>query len=42
LLDFPHIRHCAFVERVNRTHRDEVLGASVFDSIEQVREVTEI
>ena len=31
----------AFIERFNRTYRDEVLDAYVFDSIEQVREIAE-
>jgi transposase InsO family protein len=31
----------AFIERFNRTYRDEMLDAYVFESIEQVREVTE-
>jgi hypothetical protein len=31
----------AFSERFNKTYRDEVLDAYVFDPIEQVREVTE-
>jgi putative transposase len=31
----------AFIERFNRTYREEVLDAYVFDSIEQVRDVTE-
>jgi putative transposase len=31
----------AFIERFNKTYRDEVLDAYVFDSIEQVQEVTE-
>lgn len=32
----------AFIERFNRTYREEVLDAYVFDPIEQVREVPEI
>lgn len=32
----------AFIEPFNKTYRDEVLDACVFESIEQVREVTEI
>jgi transposase InsO family protein len=31
----------AFIERFNKTYRDEVLDACVFDAIEQVREITE-
>lgn len=31
----------AYIERFNRTYRNEVLDAHVFDSIEQVREITE-
>jgi putative transposase len=31
----------AFIERFNKTFRNEVLDAYVFESIEQVREVTE-
>ena len=30
-----------FIERINRTYRDEVLGACVFESIDQVRAITE-
>ena len=30
-----------FIERFNKTYRNEVLNAYVFDSIEQVREITE-
>lgn len=31
----------AYIERFNKTYRNEVLGAYVFDSIEQVRAITE-
>ena len=31
----------AFIERFNKTYRDEVLDAYVFDTIEQVRDITE-
>jgi putative transposase len=32
----------AFIERFNKTYREEVLNAYVFESVEQVREITEI
>jgi putative transposase len=31
----------AFIERFNKTYRDEVLHAYVFETVEQVREITE-
>jgi putative transposase len=31
----------AYIERFNKTYREEVLDAYVFDTIEQVREITE-
>ncbi len=31
----------AFIERFNRTYRHEVLNAHIFESLEQVREITE-
>ena len=31
----------AFIERFNKTYRDEVLDAYVFETVEQVREITE-
>jgi putative transposase len=31
----------AFIERFNKTYRNEVLGACVFESVDQVRAITE-
>ena len=31
----------AYIERFNRTYRDEVLGAYLFESIEQVQQITD-
>jgi len=31
----------AFIERFNKTYRHEVLNAHIFESLEQVREITE-
>ena len=37
----PTLRVIRDSRRVSKTYRDEVLDGSVFDSVEQVREITE-